>query len=364
MARRSLTERLDAFQRDHSWASIPLAVTYKFADDQGGYLAALITYYGFVSLFPLLLLLSSVLGVILRSNPHLQEQILESVLSQFPVIGNQLGDPRQLGGGVTAIVIGSLTALYGGLGVAQATQHAMNQVWDVPRIRRPNVLKARLRSLLLLLIGGLALLGATVLSAMASGSRSYTPSAGQFVISGLLIVSSIIVNAGVFLLAFRVSTAHERLTLRAAAPGAVTAALLWQLLQLFGAQYVTHVVQVASISNSVSAVVLGLLAFIYLSSVALVVSMQVNVVLAKKLYPRALLAPFTDAVDLTEGDRAAYTDAAKAEQQKGFETVEVSFENDGQNAGPSQQADTGGADRTAAKTASSLMLSRIPNGEQ
>ena len=337
MARRSVTERLDAFQRDHRWASVPLAVVYKFVDDQGGYLAALITYYGFVSLFPLLLLLSSILGVFLRSNPHMQEQILESVLSQFPVIGNQLGDPRQLGGGVTAIVIGGLTALYGGLGVAQATQYAMNQIWDVPRHRRPNPLKARLRSLLLLLIGGLALIGATVLSAMGSGARSsFTATPVEIVVSGLLILASVAVNAGVFLLAFRVSTAHERLTLRAAAPGALTAALMWQLLQLFGAQYVSRVVQVASISNSVSAVVLGLLAFIYLSAVALVLSMQVNVVLAKKLYPRALLAPFTDDVDLTQGDQAAYTDAAKAETHKAFETVDVSFDNDGQNASATQ----------------------------
>jgi membrane protein len=340
MARGSMTERLDRLQREHAWAGVPLAVIYKFIDDQGGYLAALITYYGFVSLFPLLLLLSSVLGVILRSNPHLQEQIIQSVLSQFPVIGNQLGNPRELGGGIPAIVIGSLTALYGGLGVAQATQHAMNQIWDVPRNRRPNAIKARLRSLVLLLIGGMALLGATVLSAMGSRSRSYNPGVGDYVFSGLLIIASILVNAGVFLLAFRVSTAHERLTLRAAAPGAITAAVLWQLLQLFGAQYVSHVVQVASISNSLSAVVLGLLAFIYLSAIALVLSMNVNVVLAKKLYPRALLAPFTDDVDLTAGDQLAYADAAKAEQQKGFETVDVTFENDGQNA---SAADRGSA---------------------
>jgi membrane protein len=270
------------------------------------------------------------------------------VLSQFPVIGNQLGDPRQLGGGVTAIVIGGLTALYGGLGVAQATQYAMNQIWDVPRHRRPNPLKARLRSLVLLLIGGLALLGATVLSAMGSGARSFSTTPVEIVISGLLILASVAVNAGVFLLAFRVSTAHERLTLRAAAPGAVTAALMWQLLQLFGAQYVSRVVQVASISNSVSAVVLGLLAFIYLSAVALVLSMQVNVVLAKNLYPRALLAPFTDDVDLTQGDQAAYTDAAKAETHKGFETVDVSFANDGQNASAAQVHESEGTDEEVA----------------
>src|SRR5688572_866437 len=57
-----LTERFDRYQRRHPWAGYPIAVIYKFFDDQGTYLAALITFYGFLSLFPLLLLLSSILG--------------------------------------------------------------------------------------------------------------------------------------------------------------------------------------------------------------------------------------------------------------------------------------------------------------
>jgi YihY family inner membrane protein len=330
MARRSVAERLDAFQRRHTWAGFPLGVVYKFLDDQGTYLAALITYYGFLSLFPLLLLLTSILGVVLRNNPQLQQQIVESALSQIPVIGNELGNPKALGGGVTAIVIGALAALYGALGVANATQNAMNQIWAVPRNRRPDPIRARLRGLLLLLTAGLALLGATILAGIASRTGSFGASLG-WVISVLLVLASVLINAAVFLLAFRISTAM-RLTLREVAPGAITAAVLWQLLQSFGAQYVSRVVATASATNSVSALVLGLLAFIFLAANALVLSVEINVVRAKRLYPRALLTPFIDNVDLTRGDQAVYAGAAKAERHKSFQNVDVSFEHDGQAA--------------------------------
>jgi len=86
----SVAQRLDRLQRDRPWAGFPIAVLYKFFDDQGSYLSALIAYYGFLSLFPLLLLLTSVLGFLLAGNPHLEQQILHSALSQFPGIGTQI----------------------------------------------------------------------------------------------------------------------------------------------------------------------------------------------------------------------------------------------------------------------------------
>src|SRR5689334_24653017 len=118
----SLTERLDHFQRRRPGAGFALAVIYKFGDDSGTYLAALLTYYGFVSFFPLLLLFSTILGFVLRGNPGLQQQLLHSALQQFPLIGHQLSAPEHLGGGVAGLVIGILVALYGGLGIAQAVQ--------------------------------------------------------------------------------------------------------------------------------------------------------------------------------------------------------------------------------------------------
>jgi membrane protein len=122
----SLTSHLDGFQRRHPGAGFPIAVVYKYFDDSGGYLAALITYYGFLSLFPLLLLGSTILGLVLSGDPHAQQAVLHSALRQFPVIGSQLHEPGRLGGGLTGILVGSLGALYGGTGVAMAAQNAMN----------------------------------------------------------------------------------------------------------------------------------------------------------------------------------------------------------------------------------------------
>ena len=314
-----LVARLDGVQRRHPAAGFPLAVLYKYVDDQGGYLAALIAYYAFVSLFPLLLVLSTVLGLVLVGHPALQEQVLHSALSQFPVIGDQLGQPRRLGGGIGGLVVGVLGALYGGLGVAQAAQNMMNTAWAVPRNDRPNPFKARGRSLLLLATVGVALLGTTVISALGGGLGAFGPPARV-----LLLVASVALNAGAFVLAFRIATTRE-LTVAQVAPGAVAAALIWQLLQSFGAVYVGKVVAGASATNGVFAVVLGLLAFLYLTATAAVLCVEVNVVTVDHLHPRALLTPFTDHVDLTPGDRRAYTSQAEAQRSKGFEDIKVTF---------------------------------------
>jgi hypothetical protein len=149
---------LDRLQRRSRSAGFLIAVIYKYVDDQGSYLAALITYYAFVSLFPALLLLTTVLGVVLVGYPELQEQILQSAVAQFPVIGGQLGQPQGLSGGTAGVVVGIAGALYGGLGVGQAVQNAMDTLWAVPRNDRPDPIRARIRSFLLLLVLGSALI--------------------------------------------------------------------------------------------------------------------------------------------------------------------------------------------------------------
>jgi YihY family inner membrane protein len=320
----AVTERLDRLQRRHPGAGFPIAVLYKFIDDSGSYLAALITYYAFVSLFPALLLLSTVLGWVLKGNAQLQQQVLHSALSEFPVIGPQLGEPGRLGGGVAGLVIGLLGALYGGLGVAQAMQYAMNTAWSVPRNARPNPLKARGRSLLLLGTVGLLVLGTTVLSALGSSAAAYGANLGAG-LHVLLTLASVLVNAVVFVLGFRVATARE-LTVRDIAPGALIAAVIWQFLQSFGGIYVGHVVKRASATNGVFALVLGLLAFLYIAALVVVLCVEINVVRVQHLHPRALLTPFTDDVDLTGGDRRAYTREAKAQRAKGFQRIDVHFD--------------------------------------
>jgi membrane protein len=319
----TLVERLDRFQRKHPQAGLPIAVVYKFADDQGTYLAALITYYGFLSLFPLLLLMSTILNFALAGNPSLQHDVLNSALGQFPVVGAQLSDPRGVSGSGIGLAVGILGTLYGGLGVAQALQNAMNTVWRVPRNSRPNPIRSRGRSLLLLLIAGLAFAVTTVLSALSAAAGSYGASVAAG-IKVLLVVLSFAVNAAVFTVGFRFATARE-ISIRQTLPGAIAGAAAWQVLQFFGTAYVGGVVKNASAVNSVFALVLGLIAWIYVEAFVVVMAAEFNAVRALHLYPRALLTPFTDDVDLTSADHAAYTDQAQAQRAKGFQDITVTF---------------------------------------
>ncbi|MGD0605506.1 MAG: YihY/virulence factor BrkB family protein [Streptosporangiaceae bacterium] len=317
----AVAERLDLFQRRHPWAGFPLAVVYKYFDDFGAYLAALLTYYGFVSLFPLLLLLSTILGFVLSGDQRLQHEVLSSALRQFPVIGGELATPKRLGGGPVGLVVGIAGSLYGGLGVAQAFQYATNTVWGVPRNNRPNPFRARGRSVVLLATVGFAILGTTALSIAGGGGAGVLGTAGK----SLALAASVVINVAMAIFAFRFAPAR-RLSVRDVVPGAIAAALIWQLLQSFGVIYVRHVVERASATNAVFAIVLGLLAFLYITATVVLLCAEINVVRVIGLHPRSLLTPFTDNVTLTAGDRRAYSRQAKAQRSKGFQHVDVNFD--------------------------------------
>lgn len=324
----TVAERLDRLQRARPWASYPIAVVYKFVDDQGVYLAALITYYGFLSLFPLLLLLTAGLGFVLQRQPALQERILESAVAQFPVIGEELGRPAGLEGSGVAALVGGLIAIYGALRVAQVTHHAMDVCWAVPRHQRPNPVVARLRSLAVIAVLGVALLGSTVLAAVGRGAAQSGLDLGGLT-AVLLWLASVTVNTVVFALALRLSTV-QRLALRQVWPGAVFAAVCWQLLQTFGTAYVSGVVQQSGGTYGVFAVVLGLMTWIFLAAGVIVLATEINVVRVRQLYPRALLAPFTEETDLTGADERSFTDTATSTRAKEFEQVDVTFDREGE----------------------------------
>ncbi|PZS14476.1 MAG: ribonuclease BN [Pseudonocardiales bacterium] len=329
-----MTSRLDRAQRHNRAVSFPIAVIYKYFDDSGAYLAALITYYAFVAVLPLLLLLTTVLGFVLIGDSALQRRIESSTASQFPLVNDIVGHPSGLGGGAFGIIVGVVGALYGSVGVAQATQYAANSAWSVPRNERPNPLRARARSLLLVATAGLGLLGTTVLSALTSSS------VGSFggALTLTVLLASLLISAAMFIFVFRIASACD-LTVREVAPGAIVAAVAWQLLQTFGFVYVGQVVHSSSTTNSVFALVLGLLAFLYITSVVVVICIEVNVVRVKHLYPRALLTPFTDNVELTRGDRLAYTGQAEAQRAKGFQAIDVTFSRDDTDTASGSDAD-------------------------
>lgn len=318
-----IVERLDRYQRRHRRLALPLGVIYKFVDDQGNYLAALVTYYAIVSIFPLLLLSSTILNFVLAGNPRLQHRVLASALGQFPVVGDTLSSPHGVSGNGLGLAVGVLGTLYGALGVAQALQHAMNVMWRVPRNRRPNPVAARVRSLLLVCVIGLSVLLTTGLSAAVGADSVFGVPVGPWS-TVFVVLASLLVNTAVFTLGFHVATARD-ISWRDTVPGAIGAAVVWQGLQYAGTAYVGHVVRHATATNSVFALVLGLIAWVYLEAVVVVLAVEFNTVWSMHLYPRALLTPFTDDVELTTADEHAYGDQARAQRAKEFEHIGVAF---------------------------------------
>ncbi|MGH3824870.1 MAG: YihY/virulence factor BrkB family protein [Pseudonocardiaceae bacterium] len=319
-----VTARLDDFQRRHTWLGFPLGVIYKFVDDQGGHLAALITYYGFVSLFPSLLLLVSVLGYTLEGDPALQQAVLGSALQQFPIIGPQLQqNVGSIHGSKTAVILGILGAIYGGLGVSVAIQTALNRVWAVPRYARPDPIWSRIRGLMLFVLLGSLVLITTALSAAGPVAASLGYGGGWVRIATIAIAMA--ANVGAFLIGFRVLTARE-IPLADLVPGAICAGIAVQLVQIGGALFISYALSGASQVYGAFGLVLGLLAYLYLHAVIGVFCAEINAVRARQLWPRNLLGPFFNDVALTAADRASYRSYVDSERFKPSQQVQTTFE--------------------------------------
>lgn len=315
---------IDGFQRRHPVIGFPLAVVYKYFDDQGPYLASALTYYAFIAIFPLMLLGTSILGLFLRGEPQWQEAILNSALSQFPIIGDELGRPEGLQGSVSGVVFGGLAALYGAMGLGQALQNTQHQAWSVPRNSRPNPFYARFKTLVLLVTAGFSLLAVTIVSTLASTTDVF----GTFVAEGLktFLPFLTILVVGTFLtLLFRFAATDQH-SFRRAAPGGYSLAVMWQVLQLGGAVYVDRVLVNTTSMTKTFGLVLGLIGFLWIGAVMAVIAMEINVVAARRLWPRALLTPFTDNIEPTDADRRAYALYARMQRHKGFEKVSVTWE--------------------------------------
>jgi YihY family inner membrane protein len=310
-----LLRSLDGFQQRRPRLSFIAAVVKKFSDDQAGQLAALIAYYGFFSLFPLLLVFVTILGFVLEGNPSAQESVLHSTLSQFPIIGNQLqSNVHSLKGNGIALAIGLVGSLLAGLGITGATQNAFNQVWYIPRKRRPNFLTWRLRGLALLIVLGVL----SILSTAVAGFVTAQTAGAVEVVGGILVALG--VNLVLFFTAFRVLTSDEVAT-RDLIPGVIIAALLWQILQHLGGYYVDHVVRHAKETSGLFAFVLGLLAWLYLGAQLTLVAAEINVVRARRLWPRSFFSQ-----PLLDADRRALTSVAEVEERVDEQNVEVSFD--------------------------------------
>ncbi len=315
----SLGERLQAIDRRQQRTSgvrFVAAVYKKFSDDQAGQLAALISYYAFVSIFPLLLVFVTILGFVLEGHPDDREKIVHGTLGQFPILSERL-TLHSLNGSGLALAIGVVGALLAGMGITSAAQNAFNRIWHVPFKDRPNFLFSRLRSLAVLAILGTL----TIVSTAAAGFVGTSSHSAGLVIAGVLI--AFLVNLALFMSAFALLTAAEA-TWRDYLPGVIVAAVLWQLLQHLGGFYIEHALKHTQPLYGTFAFVLGLLAWLYLGAQLVIFAAEINVVRSRKLWPRSFFSE-----PLLDADRRALTSSAETEQRVEQENVEVSFDEPG-----------------------------------
>jgi membrane protein len=306
----------DRFQQRRRWSAIPMAVVKKFGDDQGGNLAALVAYYAFFSLFPLLLVLVTILGFVLHGNESAQKAVENSVLSQFPIIGKQI-HANALQGQLLSLVIGLAISVLGGLGVTQAAHNAFDRVWAVPFKERHNFLQSRLRGLALLVaLGVLFGLGTAASTLVSAGLGGPLTRVGGIAVSLLL-------NYALFLAAFRLLTSASVGTSQLW-PGVFLAGTVWEVLLLVGGYYIGHVFKHSTSTYGTFGLVIALLVWLHLGAQVTLYSAELNVVVSRRLWPRSLLgAPSEPA------DQRTLAALAKVEERHEEEQVDVEFNRGG-----------------------------------
>jgi YihY family inner membrane protein len=312
--------QVDRWQQRHRVPAFVFAVIKKFGDDQASNQVALLTYFAFVATFPLLLTLYGLLGLVLRDHPALEQRIVNSTLSEFPIIGDQLHSQLGLSSlhhSGPAVVIGILGAILAGRGLANAVQNALNTVWYVPKIDRPGFPANYLRSL-----GLLGLLG---IGAVATAAAASVTGAGRLLgLSGLSIhlltlAVSTVLDVGLFLAAFRVATAKTVAT-RELVLGAVLSGIAWQILLSLAGVIVSHNLRHAQALAGLFGIVLGLLAWFALQATVTMYAVEADVVRARHLWPRSITQP-----PLTSGDKQFLTAATQTETRRPEQQVTIGF---------------------------------------
>ena len=305
--------RFDDAQQRTTWMALPLAVVRKFGDDKGGSLAALVAYFAFFSLFPLLLVFTTILGFVLRNNPSAQQSVEDSVLHQLPIIGNQI-QLHSLKGSVAALIVGLVTSLLAGMGVTNAAQNALDAVWAIPYKDRPNFLHSRLRGLGLLTFLGALFIVSTGASGLVSGGF------GGIADKVVGYVIALIVNFALFFAAFRLMTAPA-IPSRDLRIGVIVAGVAWTILQALGGYYIGHVLNKQSDAGKTFGLVIALLVWLHLGAMLLIYTAEINVVVTRRLWPRSLLGP-----PVAPADKRTLRALAKVEERSKEQHVDVEFE--------------------------------------
>jgi YihY family inner membrane protein len=310
-----MLRNVDRTQQRFEPPAFVFGVIKKYGDDNGGVLAANLTYSAFVSLFPLLLVLVTILGLVAASDPGFRQAAVNAVASQVPIIGTELtGNVHQLQkSSLIGLIVGLVTLVWGTTGLAQAGLFTMEQVWNLPGPARPGFFPRLGRALLFLVLLSLVVVATSLLASLSTY--------GHHALSFVLFVQAVqaTVNSGMYFVGFRILT-PKGVPSRDLAPGAIAAGICWTALQVAGVYLIHHYLHSNSVYG-VFATVLGLVAWLYLAAQITVYCAEINVVLARTLWPRSIIQP-----PLTEADRASLALQALQNQRREEQQVIVTFD--------------------------------------
>jgi membrane protein len=311
---RARLEWVDRAQQRRRGPAFLVAVFLRYWEDRGRQYGTLLSYYGFVSLFPLLLVFVTVLGIVLEGNPDLRDRILDTVYGNLPVVGAQLRQSTtSLNSSGWVLVAGLLVALWSGLAVVKHAQDALNLQWAVPRFQRPGFVTRSVRALGALAVLGLGIVVATAATSLAAFLPDL-PWAGR-VVGAVLAIS---VNVAVLTASYRVLI-HAAVGWHALVPGSVVGGIALWVLQLVGATYVARVIVGASDVYGTFATMFGLLVWIALLARVTLLASEINVVRTKRLWPRSL-----PGMPPTEADRRALAETIRREAYRDPDLLESS----------------------------------------
>jgi len=321
---RKVIGSVDNFQRRHRWVGVPYAVQKKFGDDNANLLVVALGWYGFTSIFPLLLVVVTVLG---RIGVGSLGTGIVSTLHGFPVIGTsfQTGPGgQQLHGSWFAFIVGVVGLVYGAQGVTQTAQQAMVTVWDIPKTERTGFLPRLGRSIAGLVTIGLAFLINAAVTTYVNSAHSLL--IGVPVVIGLFIINTVLYFGTFYLLTPKVVGP------RGLIPGSILGGLAFTALLTVGTGLMTHELNNASNTYGTFAGVIGIVIVLLLLAKLSLYAAELNPVLSRNLYPRAL--PMIK--DLTEEDKRVLAGEVYQEQASKDQAIGVGF---GDNAADEAAAD-------------------------
>ena len=309
-----LGRRLDETQQRHPVLGFPIAVGMKYGDDEGIRHAALLTYYGFLSIIPLLLLVVAVLTEVLRGDPELRNQIITAIVPpQFTATVEAAFAALPSSG--LPLVLSIVGLLVTSLGIVNSAFHTLNQVAAVPRRMRAPMHLRYLRVVIAVLLLLLCAIGIGVLAVL-TGSLDSVPTVARIASAlGTVVLTFLLLWGTAALLLPR------GVRLSSVWPAALTGALVITGILALAASVLPHLIARAGAGYGSFATIVGIFTLLFVLGQVLVIAAEIAVVRRRRLWPRSL-----DPARPTDADRRALTALARAQERLPSERVSATFD--------------------------------------